>query len=307
MSLLLVLNELSYRDVKARREEVDSSLRDFVSLLLRVRRHRTEVSLVTEKTLADLEFSDGYSIRRWAGDNRNRDHWRFLKVMRNRAPFREAVPDNLGYDADYFHDGRPADGLGTAHLVAGLAVSLRLGPEWEAARLVLTRQALGEDDSGEIVLDSSEVDVRHACTEGHVHEHRHWLVDSELTRLHTADQLWAAREDLFPHLRFLARVEGDLAGLPVGWFHAVKERLAELERSAADWRADPSVALRWHSKVTPESDSRRELCRFTDVDGVSHLFEWHARFTPGAGRLHFRIDNASHTLVVGYIGRKLGI
>jgi hypothetical protein len=28
---------------------------------------------------------------------------------------------------------------------------------------------------------------------------------------------------------------------------------------------------------------------FTDLDGKVRTFDWHARFTPGKGRLHFRL------------------
>lgn len=305
MSLLLVLNELSYRETKARREEVSDSLHGLVGLLRKVRQHRTDVALVTERRFFDLDLGDDYSVREWAGDGRNRDALRYLRGMRQRAPFRDVAPADLRDGTEYFHGERPAEGLGTAHQVGGLAVSLPLAQLWEKPLLRLSQRGLAEDDAGAVALTETEVDVRHASRREHVDEHRQWLCDSELTRIHTGAALWEAREDVFPHLRFLPRVADDLLRLAPARLHPVKERLAELELAAAVWAPAVEAAPKWRSKVTPESDTRKALCRFVDTDGQLYLFDWHARFTPGAGRLHFRMDGVRQQLVVAYIGTKL--
>ncbi|MFD6731150.1 hypothetical protein ACFWDZ_08605 [Micromonospora aurantiaca] len=304
MPLLLVLNELSYRETKARREEISDSLRGLVRLLRKVREHRTDVALVTERAFFDLNLGDDYSVREWAGDGRNRDWLRYLLGMRQRAPFRDVAPADLRDGTEYFHDGRAAEGLGTAYQVGGLAVSLSLAEPWEETRLKLSQHGLAEDDAGTVEVTRTDVDVRHAARSEHVEQHRQWLCDSELTRIHTGVELWDARDDIFPHLRFLPRVAHDLRRLTPAWLHPVKERLAELELATAAWTPTLDAAPQWRSKVTPESDTRKALCHFEDTDGTSQLFDWHARFTPGAGRLHFRMDRSRQQLVVAYIGAK---
>ncbi|MFE9918536.1 hypothetical protein ACFYPG_25605 [Micromonospora sp. NPDC005553] len=306
MSLLLVLNELSYRETKARREDISDSLHGLVKLLRKVRQHRTDVALVTERRFFDLDLGDDYSVREWAGDGRNSDALRYLRGMRQRAPFRDVAPADLRDGAEYFHGEQPAEGLGTAHQVGGLAVSLPLAQLWDETLLRLSQHGLAEDDAGAIVLTRAEVGVRHACRPGHVDEHQQWLCDSELTRIHSGAKLWEAREDIFPHLRFLPSVADDLLRLRSAWLQPVKERLAELELTAAAWVPAIEAGPRWRSKVTPESDTRKALCRFVDTDGTTRVFDWHARFTPGAGRLHFRMDGAHQQLVIAYIGAKLG-
>ncbi|BCJ57160.1 hypothetical protein [Micromonospora endophytica] len=303
--MLLVLNELSYRETKARREEVSDSLHGFVRLLRKVRQHRTDVALVTERRFFDLDLGDDYSVREWAGDGRNRDAMRYLRGMNQRAPFREVAPADLRDGTEYFHEEQAAEGLGTAHQVGGLAVSLPLAQPWEETSLRLSQRGLAENDAGTVTLTETEVDVRHASRAAHVDRHRQWLCDSELTRIHTGAELWEAREDIFPHLRFLPRVAGDLHRLAPAWLQPVKERLAELELTVADWVPSAEAAPQWRSKVTPESESRKALCRFVDTDGQAHLFDWHARFTPRAGRLHFRMDGARQQFVIAYIGAKL--
>jgi hypothetical protein len=63
----------------------------------------------------------------------------------------------------------------------------------------------------------------------------------------------------------------------------------------------------WRSRVTPESETRRHLCKFADFDGESRIFDLHGRFTPGEGRIYFRLVPQERTATIAYIGLKLGI
>ena len=146
--------------------------------------------------------------------------------------------------------------------------------------------------------------VRHASHEEHVKHHAAWFDDALRGRYSTGRDLWEERALAFPNLVFLDRVADDLAKLASVWVEPVRSRLAELDRCVAEWRRS-APAPSWRSHITPESDTRRHLTRFTDLDGITRFFEWHARFTPGPGRIHFRIDAAAHRLVIAYIGRKL--
>lgn len=85
----------------------------------------------------------------------------------------------------------------------------------------------------------------------------------------------------------------------------VVDQLVKLEQAVAEW-PDGHEAPQWKTKVTGEYEMRRKHCEFPDLDGVVRVFELHARFTPGAGRLHFRLVSADRTARVAYIGRKIG-
>lgn len=306
MPLLLVLNELSYREVKARYDDLSDALHKLVSVLRQARRHRTDVALVTERQFIDLPMSDDFSLRKWAADGRNADALRYIRSMRNRAPFRAVVTTSADSEAEYFHAGVPADGLGVAHLMGGLALSLPLEAKWDHGVLPLVQRTLRETAAGDVVLADGEASVRHAFSASHVDVHREWMCTSALTGLISPGDLWDAREDVFPHLRFLARVADDLHKLPATALDAVKVRLAELELAAAEWSAAGGPLPSWRSKVTPDSESRKSLCWFADdEDGERRLFDLHARFTPGPGRLHLRLDDSRRALVIAYIGRKL--
>jgi hypothetical protein len=92
-------------------------------------------------------------------------------------------------------------------------------------------------------------------------------------------------------------------GIPA--LKAVAERLAELERAVAEWDPARRAEPEYRSLVTPEHQTRKWLCWFVDLDGASRLFDLHARFTPGAGRLHFRLEGAARSAVVAHVGEKL--
>ncbi|MBT2543236.1 hypothetical protein J7E99_21670 [Streptomyces sp. ISL-44] len=82
--------------------------------------------------------------------------------------------------------------------------------------------------------------------------------------------------------------------------------LARLEESAARWDPAEAAVPAWQgARITPEHERRRLLCHFTDEEGEEHCYDLHGRFTPGAGRLHFRLMPNEGALEIAYIGRKI--
>ncbi len=305
MPLLLVLNELSYNSTQVHRDVLSMSIHELVAVIRQVRRHRNDSVLITEVGLFDIELADGYTIRIWAADGRNRTAMQYLKNLRQRAPFRGIVPSDLDGVAEYRYRGRPAVGLGLAHLVSGLGLSLNLHDEWRCTLVVVHRTLLEENPEKQLVLLEAPVDVRHAATADHVADHERWLCAEGLAHVRTARALWQIRGDVFPKLAFLPQVEDHLVRLSPDWLEPVKERLAELQAATAQWDVAATPQPRWLSHVTPESKSRRPRCFFADLDGEVRLFELHARFTPRDGRIYFRLDAARGQLVIAHIGRHI--
>lgn len=305
MSLLVFLNELSYQDTEARREEISTALNDFVALLRDIRRHRPGAALVTEIAFGNLDIGTGFSMRQWQADARNRDTARFIRALRNRAPSSGGLASEVRDTVEYSHDGRTALCLGAAHVSEGLAVSLLLSPAWDASRLLLRCHSLAENDAGDVFLEHTDEQVRHASRICHVAEHRYWMCETGLRDVHTGSELWRVREDVFSRLRFLPRVADDLVGLRKEWIHPAKELLAKLQDAVARWDPTQAPTPTWLTKVTPEHEQRKRLCWFDDPVGGHALFDLHARLTPGAGRLHFRWDATKHEVIIGYVGQKL--
>lgn len=307
MALLLFLNELSCAS-DARPEEVNVAMAGFVDLLRHVSEWRS-TALWTQNPITDSELARGYTYGQWAGDGRNRDRHRYLLAKRSRAPFRDALPENNeAFDScECTHGGERAEGLLAAHLCAGLGVSLALAPKWSAGWLELHVSQLVEDGDGELALLQSTHRVRHCATEADAAEHEEWARSTGLLELADPNSLWAARSEYFPDLQFLPRVEKDLNHLNRAWFAAVRQLLADLQASVADWDPARSPFPHWRTPhITPDSESRKKegLSDFTDLDGVRRSFDLHARMTPGAGRLHFRLVPEDHALRIAYIGLK---
>ncbi|SNQ49534.1 conserved hypothetical protein [Frankia canadensis] len=310
MTILLFLNEKSHDGVgdddrRTDRENAGDLLTDFVRLLVEIRKQRRDVALVSAMPIREIRFGGDYVFARWAGDHRNREHLRLLKAVMNRAPFQDIGPLSADGLVSYLLDEQEVDGLGYAHAFGGLAVSMMTAERWNAAEIDVVRRELVEhDDSGLYLVDRTTT-VRHAATRQHVNSHGSWLAGAGLRQLHTPSHLWNARADLFPHLAFLARVESDLLALGPVHLRQVSDRLLELEKAMSSWNPRITAAPAWMSKVAPEAEQRRLLCVFEDLDGTRRSFDLHARFTPGAGRIHFRTEYAARRIIVAYIGTKI--
>lgn len=83
--------------------------------------------------------------------------------------------------------------------------------------------------------------------------------------------------------------------------------LRRIDDSIGDW--DPSVCKHpaWRSYITAEGETSKRHCWFEDFDGETRLFDLHGRFTPGPGRVHFRLVPEQRKATIAYAGRKLGI
>lgn len=224
--------------------------------------------------------------------------------MQNKAPF-SSVHSGIEGEVEYRFAESRTDGIGTAHLIDGLAVSLPLEERWNREWITPKRSALEESDDGVLHLHEEEVEVRHASALEHLTVHEEWAKATGLADVRTGQALWDSRADFFPHLRFLHRVEEDLRTLHHYWLAPVKDLLLGLDASLNAWNTQKSPEPAWHTKVTPESETRRRLCGFTDLDGITRVFDLHARMTPNVGRLHFRLCRENGTAVIAYIGRKI--
>ena len=117
--------------------------------------------------------------------------------------------------------------------------------------------------------------------------------------------VWEKRDEAFPNLVFGPDVKP-----PPQFLGSAIRRLAELDKSAAEWRVVGGPAPPWTCKVTPESQSVRNNAmllnerRFRSRHGTRELFEWHARIGSGY-RIHLRFDAETEEVEIGYIGPHL--
>ena len=301
----MFFNELSCAEPHSR-ERIDTGMGVFVRLLNRVSRLRNDAVLVSGAYLKDMELAPGYYFADWAHQPRHVDLARAIRSLRQRAPFSDVLPPGAGEGVDYFWEGRPARALGAAHLLEGLLVSVLVDERWNVSWVRADRQILVELDDGEVdVRDADPVDVRHAATAEHLESHEDWIKQYGLPDLRHGDEIWDIREALYPNLQFLPNVRRQLHGLAWEWVVPVALELRRIDDAIADWNPQIRPLPIWRSLVTPEHEMRKQLCRFTDLDGLERIFDWHGRFTPGKGRIYFRLIAEERKARIAHIGSKL--
>ncbi|GAA3811237.1 hypothetical protein ACFS5L_32070 [Streptomyces phyllanthi] len=304
---LLFLNERSWKTAcdPARAER---AMADFVDAVRAAAKEDTaDTSLVSEVELKSLEIAEGYPIGKWIGSSpKNHARWQRLLALRSRSPVRSVfpTPDADGH-LEYHYKGEEVLGLGAAHFMDGIAVSLPVAPEWQRPAVTLERTELVELADESMEFEHETVDVRHISAPPHVDEHLAWIRESSLARAATGRQIWERKADLYPHLQFLSRTEAHLSDLDPRWVVPVRRRLEQLDAAVALWEPTARPEPEWQSKVTPESQTRREVCRFVDFDDERRLFEMHARFTPGMGRVYFRLVPEERAIRLAHIGSKI--
>jgi hypothetical protein len=300
LDLPVVLNELSYEEWRPDLREAAQVVREFAVALVEIRRLRA-CFLLAEEPIANLRFGDVW-LQQLTSDASIRDELRAVFAMANRSPYESL--EGLGELAGI--EGRVGDlssmGLLVAHLMKSVALSFASSEHWNRPLLELTTLEMDDDAN----VHEEKLDVPHVANAAHVAVHQGLISQFGFDRIKSGAQLWDARAELFPHVTFLAKVEEHLNGIGEGFaFAQVYDRLLSLEAAISDWNSSGSSAPVWKSKVTPESETRRKLCEFVDDAGVSHCYEMHARYTPGAGRIHFRVIDGRRLIEVAYVGEKL--
>lgn len=306
MRVLLFFNELSCSTPQSK-EHVDEAIRRFIGMLREITKWRRDAALISEVALKEIEVAPGYYLAEWAGKPANIDLWRWVLRMRNRAPFSDVLPSGVGERVDYFWEGRPAKAIGAAHLLNGILVSLLVDPAWETPWIQAVRSVLAEDPSGEPILLEEPVEVRHAAKPHHADSHMEWFKQAGLPDFKHGSEIWEACADVFPNLRFLPRTRRQLHALRLDWVVPAAHELGRIDHAIGDWNPQTTREPTWRSRVTPEAETRKRLCRFEDIDGVERVFDLHGRFTPGHGRVYFRLVPELGLATIAHIGLKLGI
>jgi hypothetical protein len=302
MTFIAFLNELSFPTGAVNVEAAEAVVLGLAKTLQSLRRIQSSAALHSSVPLASIPLGDD----RWLGTvmakGGSRDEWRLLRGFENRAPFRVDLGEAFGLEAEYFHDDVLAEGLGLSHIVGTLGVSFANEP-WLVPTMQLHRISLDED--GE--FDKQVVHINHAATPAHIAGHDEWLRRTPAEQVRDGDELWARRAEIFPHLLFLSRTEAHLRGFKAGEIRLASARHALMDReiAAARWNTKDATMPTFLTKTTPEKEQRSKLFYFNDLSGVERCFDWHSRYTPGAGRVHFWCDRASGRLTIAHVGEKV--
>jgi hypothetical protein len=305
MPHLIFLNERSHPTGDIHPALAIQLLTDLVNVLLQIKKIVPQMALITSEPLSTLSIGQNYSVSLWLNEaSVDRERARFLLSLGQQAPFR--IAKDLFGDPDpgitvYRHAGQTVEGIGLAHLYGGMPVSFCTGDLWRVPALTLEAQQLLE--SGE---QTFTFELRHAALVDHVKTHREWLRALRRKDIANATDLYSRRSELFSHIDFGLGIKSDLERLQPAAFLQVVEYLGRMDDALDEWNPENQPIPQYPPNTTDESASRKSLCNFPGITGVREQFTWHGRYTPGAGRIHFRLQHAQRRVVVGYIGQKIG-
>jgi hypothetical protein len=269
--------------------------------------------LKTTEAFINITLTPGYRLSEWIYDPLvDRELRRLFLTKVSKSPFIENLLVKKDGEVNLLHEfkrkGQKAAGLGAAYLFDSLAVSFDNSSEWDNHLIMLDISEYSEEE--EKIIRFTER-IKHSSKLVHLHHLKEWIENKKKHSIPNGKLLWLKRKELFPYLKFCETVESQISFLTNvnPEFNRIIKRLFELENYCSKWKTGIFTGKNFSSKVTPESESRRlkfkDELTFTCPDGTTRLFSWHARYTPGAGRIHFAPDNSKRTIYIGYIGQKI--
>lgn len=308
----LVFNELSLKNPFISTAIAQLKMEQMVLLIQELfSHHGVKNDLRVADDFLHLELSKDYKILKWLNDESvDRELKRFFKAKISRKPYIDMHTESHLYNSfissEFIHNGVYCRGLGVAHLLDGIAISISSHLDWNTPILELTFLEL--DSSGELYEELLQ--IRHVSLSNHLELHKPYF---ELRKkLLIDDEDWRNRiEELFPALIFCERALAQLLEFRKGELilKQIKNRLFDLNEYFINWTRGAFNASEIPFKITPESqktlDQYENDHKFLCPDGEYRIFTWHLRMTPGAGRIFFRPDEANRNCIIGHIGNKL--
>lgn len=307
--MTLVFNELSADSMALTKHDARERATNMVEAIAALAEERA-ATLVTIDSfdLYSAALADGYTISHWLNDHAvDRDLKTLLRTISTKVTFdqdvSEAVKDRFLL-SDFRLDGRRADGMGLAYLLATTAVSLRSAEWWGRVHLRLRYTWLDVDGAEH----SQEVVALNIADRGQAN-----IVNDELLKW-ARDELKGnptgladRKQECFPHLRFGSDVDGQLSVLPRDILDQLISKLIVLDGAVRDWRRDGTDApvlpkVHNESERTMQQFGNRRI--FGDVNGIRKEYRLHA-MVGNSRRIHLAIDQGTRTLEIGYIGRHL--
>jgi hypothetical protein len=257
-------------------------------------------------------FTDEYTFFQWASDRDfDQDLRTLLKSRITTTPLIEEMlgvkESDTGKVFDCRYEQQLAIGLGAAshYMYDALAISMSTDSIWDQWEVPVDISVFDGD-----TLEEEQCVVKNIFKISHFDMHEIWLKEKNRPHIPNGNILWLKRSAIFPNLIFCEHVKSQIAKFSGNQpdFVQAQKRLFELEAYAAKRTAGIFRSEELPSKVTPESETRSntksnelyQLC----PDGATRFFDWHSRFTPGAGRIHFFPLEDSNKIIIGSIANQ---
>lgn len=196
-------------------------------------------------------------------------------------------------------------GLASEEINNTFAVSLSSTGWDETSYQLLLQRLLYEN--GDLVEQNVETSCRNVSTTVHIDAMASFFVPIPLS----GRELLMRLSKLFPHLVFSSKAKGQIKrNHDRPSIEQIYLKLQDINSAAQKLNNGVLRKELFHYKASPEHEQRGQLPEMDILfdDGITRHCEWHLRYTPGCGRIHFSSDNGDgKTIYVGHVDGKLGI
>ena len=196
-------------------------------------------------------------------------------------------------------------GLASEEINNTFAVSLSSTGWDETSYQLLLQRLLYEN--GDLVEQNVETSCRNVSTTVHIDAMASFFVPIPLS----GRELLMRLSELFPHLVFSSKAKGQIKrNHDRPSIEQIYLKLQDINSAAQKLNNGVLRKELFHYKASPEHEQRGQLPEMDILfdDGITRHCEWHLRYTPGCGRIHFSADNGDgKTIYVGHVDGKLGI
>lgn len=206
------------------------------------------------------------------------------------------------------YNGENCIGLGLASEEINNTFTVSLSSTgWNETSYQIMLQKLITDEKGALVVQDVESSCRNVSTPAHIDE----MADFFVPIPSSGRELFLQLSELFPHLVFSSKAKGQIKrNHDCPSIEQIYLKLQDIDSAAQKLNGGVLRSELFHYKASPEHEQRRQLPEMYIAfeDGRTRNCEWHLRYTPGCGRIHFSADDGDgHTIYVGHIDGKLGI
>lgn len=229
----------------------------------------------------------------------------FLDMMTTIEPPTSDSEDECFVQATY--NGQNCIGLGLASEEINNTFTVSLSTTgWDETSYQISLQRLIYEN-GDLVEQNVESSCRNVSTTVHIDE----MADLFVPIPSSGRELFLQLSELFPHLVFSSKAKGQIKrNHDRPSIEQIYLKLQDIDSAAQKLNGGVLRSELFHYKASPEHEQRRQLPEMYIAfeDGRTRNCEWHLRYTPGCGRIHFSADEGDgNTIFVGHIDGKLGI
>lgn len=197
-------------------------------------------------------------------------------------------------------------GLASEEISNTFSVSLS-STQWNETNYQIALIKLSTNEYGELI----EQEIKSSCKNVSVPAHIDYWESLFYLMPASGKEMYLRLSELFPHLIFSSKAKNQIRRChDRSAIEQIYMKLQDVNEAAKKLNGGDIRKELFHYKASQEHEQRSQLPEMDVLfdDGITRHCEWHLRFTPGCGRIHFSTDGGNgQTIYVGHIGGKLGI